>query len=104
MPTFKLFFTGDYLDESGAVAGDDPGLEELRSTGYIEPEFLQDQKPAKGDSHYWDRLYSMEITPDHVAKSEWHRGVSPMGKGLGVYTRCRSTLGAGSRGRRSRQN
>ncbi len=69
MPTFKLFFTGDYLDESGAVAGDDPGLEELRSTGYIEPAFLEDQKPAKSDTHYWDRLYSLEVTPEHIANA-----------------------------------
>lgn len=69
MPTFKLFFTGDYLDDSGAVKGPDPGLQELRSTGYIEPAFLLDQKPTQGDNHYWDRLYSLEMTPEHITNA-----------------------------------
>jgi phosphoglycerate dehydrogenase-like enzyme len=69
MPPFKLFFTGDYLDETGAVKYGDIGLDSLASSGYVETGFLWDQKPAPGDSTYWDRLYSLEIKPEHVAQA-----------------------------------
>lgn len=68
MPTFHLSYTGDYLDEAGQ-ASMDLGLDQLAATGYIETNFLKDQSPAPGDTTYWDRLYSLEITPDHVANS-----------------------------------
>jgi phosphoglycerate dehydrogenase-like enzyme len=67
MPLFKLFFTGDYLDETGAVKYGDIGLESLASPGYVKTGFFWDQKPAPGDSTYWDRLYSLELEPQHVA-------------------------------------
>jgi hypothetical protein len=35
MRPFKVFFTGDYLDESGNVCGALIGLEPLRAFGYI---------------------------------------------------------------------
>ncbi len=69
MPAFKLFFTGDYLDETGAVKYGDIGLDALEKSGFIEPGFLLDQKPIPGDSSYWDRLYSIEIKPEHVARA-----------------------------------
>jgi phosphoglycerate dehydrogenase-like enzyme len=69
MPVFKLFYTGDYLDETGAVKYGDIGLNSLASSGYVETGFLLDQKPAPGDSTYWDRLYSLQITPEHVAQA-----------------------------------
>jgi phosphoglycerate dehydrogenase-like enzyme len=69
MPPFKLFFTGDYLDETGAVKYGDIGLDALASSGYVETGFLWDQKPAPGDSTYWDRLYSLQIKPEHVAQA-----------------------------------
>lgn len=68
MPTFHLSYTGDYLDEAGQVSVD-LGLDRMAETGYIETHFLRDQSPAPGDTAYWDRLYSLEITPDHVANS-----------------------------------
>ncbi len=69
MPTFKLFFTGDYLDETGAVKYGDIGFDSLASSGYVEPGFLLDQKPEPGDSTYLDRLYSLQVTPEHVARA-----------------------------------
>jgi phosphoglycerate dehydrogenase-like enzyme len=69
MPPFKLFFTGDYLDETGAVKYGDIGLESLAKSGYIETGFLLDQAPSPGDSTYLDRIYSLQITPEHVAKA-----------------------------------
>jgi phosphoglycerate dehydrogenase-like enzyme len=69
MPTFKLFFTGDYLDETGAVKYGDIGVDSFASSGYVETGFLLDQKPSPGDSAYLNRLYSLEITPEHVKKA-----------------------------------
>jgi phosphoglycerate dehydrogenase-like enzyme len=69
MPPFKLFFTGDYLDESGNVKVGDIGLETLSASGYIQAEFLRDQQPRPGDDKYWENLYSLEITPDQVANA-----------------------------------
>jgi phosphoglycerate dehydrogenase-like enzyme len=68
MPIFNLFFSGDYLNEAGQPVRD-LGLDRLRATGHIKVEFLRDQMPGPGDSSYWDRLYSLEITPAHVAEA-----------------------------------
>ena len=69
MPVFKLFFTGDYLDQTGKVKVGDIGLDTFATAGHIETEFLRDQQPTPGDDTYWDRLYSLEITPEHVARA-----------------------------------
>jgi phosphoglycerate dehydrogenase-like enzyme len=67
MPIFKLFYTGDYLDETGAVKYGDIGMEAVKNSGYVQTGFLRDQSPAPGDIGYWDRLYSLQVTPEHVA-------------------------------------
>jgi phosphoglycerate dehydrogenase-like enzyme len=69
MPGFNLFFTGDYLNEAGQLVAD-IGLDRLMVAGYIKVDFLRDQTPTPGDSAYWDRLYSLEIKPEHVAKAD----------------------------------
>ena len=46
MPVFKLFCTGDDLDETGIVKYGDIGLDSLKKSGCIETGFLLDQKPA----------------------------------------------------------
>jgi phosphoglycerate dehydrogenase-like enzyme len=69
MSVFKLFFTGDYLDPSGRIKADTIGLDTLDATGYIESDFLWDQQPPPDDDGYWERLYSLEITPEHVAQA-----------------------------------
>jgi phosphoglycerate dehydrogenase-like enzyme len=67
MRTFRVAFTGDYLDAAGKVAYGDIGLGLLGAVGYIEHSFLLDQKPAPQEVNYWDRLYSMEVQPEHIA-------------------------------------
>jgi phosphoglycerate dehydrogenase-like enzyme len=67
MRVFKVDFTGDHLDQNGSVAGCDIGVEALEATGYIKTGFLWDQKPSLADADYWERYYSLEITPEHVA-------------------------------------
>jgi len=67
MPVFKVFYTGDYLDQNGNVVRNDIGLDLLENVPFIETGFLTDQGPQPNDSTYWDRLYSLEITPQHVA-------------------------------------
>ena len=69
MPTFKLFFTGDYLDETGAVKYGDIGLDSLAGSGYVDTGFLVDQKPSPGDETYLERLYSLQVKPEHVAEA-----------------------------------
>lgn len=68
MRVFNLFFTGDYLDENGHTKRD-IGLDILTQSGYVKTGFLLDQKPIPGDSTYWDRLYSLEMKPEHVAQA-----------------------------------
>ena len=67
MPTFRVAFTGDYLDAEGQVAYGDIGLELLGSVPYVEYGFLLDQKPSPREANYWDRLYSLEVGPEHLA-------------------------------------
>ena len=69
MPPFKLFFTGDYLDERGGVRSGDIGLDILAQSGYVQVGFFEDQRPQAGDSTYWRRLYSLEVTAEHVARA-----------------------------------
>ncbi len=65
MRKFQLRFTGDYLDRNGDVAYGDIGRAALGRCPWIEIGFLFDQKPD--DESYWDRLYSLEIKPHHIA-------------------------------------
>lgn len=69
MNTFKLYFTGDYLDETGKVRYGDIGISCLEASGYIKTGFLMDQKPTPGDPRYWESLYSLEVKPGHVAQA-----------------------------------
>jgi phosphoglycerate dehydrogenase-like enzyme len=63
---FSVLFTGDVLDETGRVRGEDIGVEALRSTGFIDANFILEQKPSLNDAGYWERLYSLQIEPKHV--------------------------------------
>jgi phosphoglycerate dehydrogenase-like enzyme len=69
MPPFKVFFTGDYLDETGGVKYGDIGVNAFAQAGYVETAFLKDQAPTQGDSTYLERLYSLQVTPEHVAQA-----------------------------------
>ncbi len=67
MRTFRVAITGDFLDASGAPAYDDTTLTLLGGCPYVRCHFLTEQAPRRDDPAYWSRLYSLEVTPEHVA-------------------------------------
>ncbi len=69
MRVFKLFFTGDYLNEQGELAVGDIGLDVIGDAPHIEVGFLGDQRPLPGEENYWDRLYSLEVCPHHIKEA-----------------------------------
>ncbi len=66
LQVFRIALTGDFLDESGAVAYGDISLGRLKVCAHVRHHFLTDLAPKPGDSAYWSRLYSLEIAPDHI--------------------------------------
>jgi phosphoglycerate dehydrogenase-like enzyme len=66
LKTFRVALTGDFLDESGNVAYGDIGLDVLATEPRVEWKFLRDLGPRKDDTSYWRRLYSLEVTADHI--------------------------------------
>ncbi|HTM55761.1 MAG TPA: NAD(P)-dependent oxidoreductase [Pirellulales bacterium] len=64
MSTFRIAYTGDFLNEDGESAYGD--LAALAQPPYIELRFLTSQSPRRGDKAYWQRFYSLEVTPDDV--------------------------------------
>jgi phosphoglycerate dehydrogenase-like enzyme len=69
-PRFTVAYTGDYLGTDGKPAIADIGLDRYDSHPDIAVTFLRDQAPTPGDASYTDRIYSLEITPQHVASAE----------------------------------
>src|SRR5262245_59641989 len=67
MRPFRVALTGDFLDESGSCAYGDAGLGLLSAEPSICWHFLADRAPKPGAPPSWPRLYSLEITPAHVA-------------------------------------
>jgi phosphoglycerate dehydrogenase-like enzyme len=67
LAVFRVALTGDALNEAGAPAYGDAGLELLQGSPHIRYHFLTDQAPGRGDPSYWDRLYSLEVKPQHIA-------------------------------------
>jgi phosphoglycerate dehydrogenase-like enzyme len=68
MSNFELKFTGDLSDADGNPVSD-LALDLLANAPHIRYGFLEDQQPSHDDPSYQDRLYSMEIQKDHVAKA-----------------------------------
>ncbi len=66
---FKVLYSGDYLDEHGRFVRNDIGLDLLAGVPFIETGFMTDQQPQPGDTTSWDRLYSLEVTAEHVASA-----------------------------------
>jgi phosphoglycerate dehydrogenase-like enzyme len=66
MRTFRLALTGDFLDESGALAYGESGLDRLGSIPFIQHQLLDDLAPRPGDRTYWERLYALEVRPEHI--------------------------------------
>ncbi len=67
MRTFRVALTGDFLNESGASAYGDIGLGLLESVPYMRYHFIEEHMPNSSDPGYWDRLYSLEVKPEHIA-------------------------------------
>jgi phosphoglycerate dehydrogenase-like enzyme len=65
--TFRLALTGDFLNEAGATAYGDSGLGLLESCAAIRYHFLREQAPMPNDPTYWQRYYSLQVTPEQIA-------------------------------------
>jgi phosphoglycerate dehydrogenase-like enzyme len=63
---FRVALTGDFLNESGAGAYGDVGLAALESRPHVSWRFLRDLAPSRDDASYWARLYSLEISAEHI--------------------------------------
>jgi phosphoglycerate dehydrogenase-like enzyme len=66
VPLFRVAYTGDFLDESGAVAYGDVGLDLLDSLPNVRRRFVHELAPNADDLGYWSRLYSLEVRPEHI--------------------------------------
>jgi phosphoglycerate dehydrogenase-like enzyme len=66
MRTFHIAFTGDFLNENGESAYGDLDLAALTQPPYVALRFLTGQSPRRGDAAYWQRFYSLQVTPDDV--------------------------------------
>lgn len=64
---FRLALTGDMLDVDGQMDPRAIGLDRLGAIPYLQHQFLRDLGPRADDPTYWDRLYSLLITPAHIA-------------------------------------
>jgi phosphoglycerate dehydrogenase-like enzyme len=63
---FRVALTGDFLNETGAIAYGDGGLSHFEGQPHVRYHFLTDLAPHLGDATYWSRLYSLEVTADHI--------------------------------------
>jgi phosphoglycerate dehydrogenase-like enzyme len=66
LTSFRVALTGDFLDEAGNVPYGDIGLGLFATEPRVEWKFLRDLGPGNDDSSYWTRLYSLEVTADHI--------------------------------------
>lgn len=66
MRTFRIAYTGDFLNAEGQPAHGPIGQDELNKVPYIEHHFIQDLAPTFDDPTYYDRLYSLEVKPEHI--------------------------------------
>ncbi|HEY7313931.1 MAG TPA: NAD(P)-dependent oxidoreductase [Gemmataceae bacterium] len=67
MRPFRIALSGDYLNEAGESAYGDLGWSSWDSQPCIRYRFLTEQAPRPDDRGYWDRFYSLEITPEQIA-------------------------------------
>jgi len=68
MRKFRVAYTGDFLNLEGGSAYGDLGLSRLESVPHVEYHFLKDMAPTRDDPTYWDRQWSLEVTPEHIAE------------------------------------
>lgn len=67
MHIFRLALTGDMLDVDGTLDKSRIGLDRIDTVSYIQYHFLRDLGPGRTDPGYWERFYSLLITPQHIA-------------------------------------
>jgi phosphoglycerate dehydrogenase-like enzyme len=67
MRVFRIALSGDYLNETGEVAYGDLGFSAWDRRPYLRYHFLTEQAPRPGDAGYWQRFYSLEVTPEQIA-------------------------------------
>jgi phosphoglycerate dehydrogenase-like enzyme len=67
VPIFRIAITGDFLNARGQSAYGDTGLSLLAGNPMITYGVLMDHAPRAGDASYWERFYSMEVKPEHIA-------------------------------------
>jgi phosphoglycerate dehydrogenase-like enzyme len=70
MSEFLVCYTGDYLDAAGQLTIPDIATDLYATSPQIRFDFLRDQSPQPGQHDYWDRLYSLEIEPAHMAQAD----------------------------------
>jgi phosphoglycerate dehydrogenase-like enzyme len=69
-PLFRIALTGDFLGPDGSSPYGDLGLPLLERVPYVRWRFLSDLAPMEGDGDYWSRLYSLEVTPEHLEETD----------------------------------
>jgi len=69
MKPFRVSYTGDYLNEVGEQVIADLAFDLYGGTS-VRPDFLRRQSPKPGDATYWEKLYSLEVTPADVKGTE----------------------------------
>ncbi len=67
MRIFRIALSGDYLNEAGESAYGDLGWSAWDKRSYIRYRFLTEQAPRPGDPTYWERFYSLQVTPEQIA-------------------------------------
>jgi phosphoglycerate dehydrogenase-like enzyme len=68
--TFRVAFTGDFLNEQGTSAYGDLNLGPLEKAPNVRFQFLMEQAPKAGDAAYWSRFYSLEVTPTEIGDAD----------------------------------
>jgi hypothetical protein len=63
---FVVALSGDFLGPDGRPAYGDACTRTLDAIPGLEYHFLNDLAPQSDDPNYWNRLYSLEIRPEHV--------------------------------------
>lgn len=65
MRVFRLAITGDFLNVNGSSAYGDLGFGAMYDAPFLQYHFIMDHAPGS-DPTYYDRLYSLEVTAEHI--------------------------------------
>jgi phosphoglycerate dehydrogenase-like enzyme len=70
MKTFEVFYSGDFLDATGKVASGYYGEDLLKTAPHVRHQFFMDQSPVNLGAAYADKLYSLEMEPNHILAAD----------------------------------